>query len=188
MKKIFSFLLLGVLSMFIAACGDDEPTGNPDDYGMSFPKSYVVDYHVKANDFDNTSEVATLRVKYYDNNGNLQEEDLTSGEWTRQVAFSINDGTKIGLRAEWVLKTHEEIEAAEKDRYDLTLDLTSLYVCEKRNGSTVTSTFFSKQNVFTTGEVEKEKLLELTGNPHSSFLFVFKKLDNGECFATEESF
>ncbi|MBR4390410.1 MAG: hypothetical protein IKT00_14725 [Prevotella sp.] len=188
MKKIFSFVLMALLSMFTIACGDDDPTGNPDDYGMSFPKSYVVDYHVKANDFDNTSDVAGLRVKYYDANGNIQQEDLTTGEWTKQVAFTIGEETKIGMRAEWVLKSHEEINAAEKDEYDLTLDITSLYVCEKRNGTTVTSTFFSKQNVFTNGKVSKDKLLELTGNPHSSFLFVFKTLDNGAVISSEESF
>ncbi len=188
MKKNFSFLFVGIFAMFSVGCGDDDPTGTPDDYGISFPKSYAVDYHVKANDIANTSEVATLHVKYYDADGTIHEEDINSEEWIKKVTFTIGTETKIGMRVEWVLKSHEEIEATEKDEYDLGIDLTSLYVCEKRNGATITSTFFSKQNVLTTGKVSKEKLLELTGNPYSSYLYVFKTLRDGSVISTEESF
>lgn len=189
MRKIGFWLLASVLLTFCSACGDDSPSGDPTDYGISFPKSYVVDYHVKAKDFAHASEVATLRVLYYDESGTIQQLDGVGEEWTKQVRFTVGDNTKIGLRAEWVLKSKEEIAAAAQDSYNLGLDISSLYDCEKNNGTIVTSSFYSKQNVGTTGgDTPKSKLLEMTANPYSSFLYIFKKLDSGGFYGEESSF
>lgn len=188
MKKIGFFLLTICILSLCVACGDDEITGSPSDFSPSLPKTYKVDYRVKADAISKTSEVASLRVRYYDANGNIVTEEVTEQEWNKHVDFNVGADTRIGLRAEWVLKSKEEIAAVEEKEYDMTINIASLYDCVRNDGTVITSSFLSKQNVGTTGKMSKEKLLELTGNPYCSFLFVFKKLDNGQFFSAEESF
>ena len=188
MKQSGFFLLALCFLPLCMACGDDEITGSPIDFSSSIPKTYKVDFRVQAPAINKTADVASLKVRYYDANGNIITEEVTTPEWNKHVEFNVGVDTKIGLRAEWVLKSKEEITAAEEDEYDLTLNINSLYDCVKNDGSVVTSSFFSKQNVGTTGKMAKATILELTGNPYTSFLFVFKKLDNGQFYSSEESF
>ena len=46
-----------------------------------------------------------------DANGNIVTEEVTEQEWNKHVDFNVGADTRIGLRAEWVLKSKEEIAA-----------------------------------------------------------------------------
>ena len=191
--KYFKISLLFALVAMLTACGgDDEPSGTPDDYRMGFITDYDVNLRVKVTDPDAVKDIATLTVRYYDQAGNMQKEIVTGAEWNKNVKYTVGDNLKIGLCAEWTLRTKEEIQAAPKTAYDLGVDITSLYIGTKTNGDKVESTFFSKQNVGISGGAKnKESLIALKESGkriYSSFLFIYKKLSNGGIYAEESNF
>ena len=124
--KYFKYTLLSALMLLFAACGDDEPIGEPDDYRMGYITDYDVNLRVKVTDPDALKDVATLTVRYYDAAGNMQKETVTGSEWNKNVKYHVAGDLKIGLRADWHLLEPEAILAAPKTAYDLGVDITSL--------------------------------------------------------------
>ena len=189
--KIIKYPLFFAFLILFVACGDDnKPSGDPDDYRMGYITDYDVNLRVKVTDPDALKDVATLTVRYYDANGNMQKETVTGSEWNKNVKYHVTGDLKIGLRADWHLLEPEAILAAAKTAYDLGVDITSLYTGTRTNGDKVESTFFSKQNVGTTaGAITKEALSTMTDPKiYSSFLFIFHKLSDGTIFSEEGNF
>lgn len=154
----FQYLLLLTAVVVLSACGDDDiDRNNPIDYGSMVNKSYDITYSVKVADEKVLRDIADLQIEYFDGSGNLCIDTITIADWQKDCYINVANGTKIGLKARWILHSEEELKAlAEKESkksednrttYNFAIDITSPYVSVKSDNTEVESIFRATRTI-----------------------------------------
>ena len=192
MIKLRNILFLSVMTLCLASCGDDDNPENPSspESGMkTSPKSYTVDYTVRVADVNALQDIGTLEISYISADGKTHTDIMTasSTKWTKTEVFDMTKEVSIGLRARWILKAADVIQAAPQSSYNLNVSIESPYTITYKDNSTRESLFKSLSYQYVSDEyLTKEAIAEKAGKvkPFTSFCFNYKITENGFSFST----
>ncbi len=154
-KSIFAYLFLALTMSFtsgmLVSCSDDEidPNGLGDYYVLAV--AYDVNYVVKAVDEKVLRDLADLQIEYFDEAGVIRCDTITEAQWTKSQHIEVGSNKAIGLRARWIMRDREELEALlaselakgsdSRTMYNLYIDISSPYERISADGTRVESVF-----------------------------------------------
>ena len=138
-KHFCSLALLAISIMFMVACDKENPD-TPDTPTVKAPVAALFNYSFTVT--DSMRLVADFAISYFDENGQLQNEQLAANSWEKKVTAKLP--AKLGVRVVASLKEGVDFSAIEKLR--VIKKYSELYYCVDEDGNKVGKTYTYSDN------------------------------------------
>ena len=133
-KHFCGLALLAISTMFMVACDKENPD-TPDTPTVKAPVAVVFNYSFAVN--DSMRLVADFGISYFDENGQLQNEQLAANSWEKKVTAKLP--AKLGVRVVASVKEGVDFSAIEKLR--ILSKYSEVFYCVDEDGNKVGKTY-----------------------------------------------